>query len=269
MMPPRQRRRVERDGEFGIRSVSPWSSVDRWPGFDPVQPRSQQQEFARLQAWSRALPVDEIFDKIYAEARWGRSPNGARFYSGMGSRPQFTAAYERLVIDLIAHNPQIRTIVDLGCGDFQVADRILKALDRRSRPVDYVGCDIAKNVVAHNQTAKARQGVRFVQANIMDDGLPAGDVALVRQVLQHLTNDDITKALANIRKTYPVAIITESLPTKRIAPNADIARGISTRVPLGSGVYLDEPPFSLRIRKTLDVPFSEGEFIRSSVTHCG
>ena len=86
-------------------------------------------------------------------------------------------------------------------------------------------------------------------------------IALVRQVLQHLTNDDITKALDNIRRTYPVAIITESLPTKRIAPNADIARGISTRVPLGSGVYLDEPPFSLRIRKTLDVPFSEVEFI--------
>jgi len=217
--------------------------------------------------------MDEIFDLIYAEGKWGRSPNGSRFYSGRGSLPEFTAAYEELVIDLVVGNPEIYTIIDLGCGDFQVANRILNGLGRRSRTVRYVGCDIARTVIAHNRTENARPGVTFVQANIVEGDLPPGDVALVRQVLQHLTNDDIAKALKNIQATYPVAIVTESLPKKRTAPNVDIVRGIATRVPLGSGVYLDEPPFTVPIGTTLDVDYSDEEFIRSSVTtteerHC-
>lgn len=227
---------------------------------------SARREFARLQAWSDGLALDEIFDKIYAEGKWGRSPNGAPFYSGEGSLPEFTEAYEELVIDFVVGKPEIRTIVDLGCGDFQVADRILNGLGTRSRPVCYVGCDIARTVIAHNRTANARPGVTFVRANIVEGDLPPGDVALVRQVLQHLTNDDIAKALANIQETYPVAIVTESLPKNRRASNVDIVRGIATRVPLGSGVYLDEPPFTVPIDTTLDVDFSDKEFIRSSVT---
>ena len=240
----------------------------RPPGAKVKHARLQEQ-FQTWQAWSRGLSVEEVFTRIYDEAKWGHPINGAKFYSGKGSSPEFTASYEQFVISFIIRNPQIRRIVDVGCGDFQVSGRILRALRQVGRAVEYLGCDVARNIVDYNLTTNAGPGVTFIQANVIEDRLPGGDLALVRQVLQHLTNDDIAKALKNIHAACRFMIITESLPTKRALPNIDIERGIATRVPLGSGVYLDEPPFTLPVHEMLDVPFSEAEFIRSSVTSRG
>ena len=56
-----------------------------------------------------------------------------------------------------------------------------------------------------------------------------------------------------------------ALPTTFVAPNLDIAHGIAVRLPLGSGVYIDAPPFSLTVTETVDSAYSEKEFLRTSV----
>jgi SAM-dependent methyltransferase len=226
------------------------------------QARRRARKFARRQKWSEGLSVSETFEKIYAENKWGRAVNGSRFYSGNGSQPEKSRTYEDLVVDFINGNDDIRSWVDIGCGDFQVAGRIL---ERLARPVTYVGCDVASNLVSHNSAKFGAPRVSFVTCNAAESDPPGADLVTIRQVLQHLSNADIARILERIRRLYRAAIITESLPTRPLAPNLDIRHGIAVRIPLGSGVYVDEPPFSLTVSQASDSPYSEVEFMRTSI----
>jgi hypothetical protein len=107
--------------------------------------------------------------------------------------------------------------------------------------------------------------VSFVTCNAAESDPPGADLVTIRQVLQHLSNADIARILERIRRLYRAAIITESLPTRPLAPNLDIRHGIAVRIPLGSGVYVDEPPFSLTVSQASDSPYSEVEFMRTSI----
>ena len=62
-----------------------------------------------------------------------------------------------------------------------------RILGRLTRPVTYVGCDIASNVVAYNQERHGRDGVRFMRIDVTRDPVPEGELVTVREVFQHLT----------------------------------------------------------------------------------
>ena len=66
-------------------------------------------------------------------------------------------------------------------------------------------------------------------------------------MFQHLSNDTILAALANLRQRFGRAIITEGVPVKPAATNLDIVSGYRTRDGLNSGVFLELPPFGLEI----------------------
>jgi SAM-dependent methyltransferase len=211
--------------------------VSRWR-----KERRRLRRAAERLAWQHGLSTQETFEKIYAERVWGAPSDGVKFYSGDGSSPAASAAYEGFVVDVLRRYPHLSSMVDIGCGDFQVSARILNAA---SRPVDYTGCDIARTVIAENEARHARPGVRFAVCNAIETDPPKGDIVIIRQVLQHLSNADITSILERLRRCYQAAIITEAQPTAMIAPNLDIVSGAETRLPLGSGVYIDRPPFNL------------------------
>ncbi len=226
------------------------------------QQRRRARKFNKRQAWSRGLSVEATFDKIYTEGKWGRAPDGSQFHSGDGSLPAKSARYEALVVSLLDAHRELNTLVDIGCGDFQVSRRILARLQR---PLDYTGCDVARSVIEHNRARHANSNVRFVQVNAVDADPPAGDVVTIRQVLQHLSNAQIAAVLERLARLYKVAIITELLPTRFAAANLDIAHGIAVRIPLGSGVYVDQPPYSLAVAEVQDSPYSDKEFLRTSI----
>jgi hypothetical protein len=72
-------------------------------------------------------------------------------------------------------------------------------------------------------------------------------------VFQHLSNAEINRALEKIEK-YRFALVTEHqpAPTHLVRPNIDKPHGGDTRVHEGSGVYLDQPPFSRDVAKLLE-----------------
>jgi hypothetical protein len=85
----------------------------------------------------------------------------------------------------------------------------------------------------------------------------------LRQVLQHLSNQEIERVLANCRR-YRWLIVTEHLPAATdVVPNLDKPHGPDTRVYDRSGVFLEAPPFDLPVRILLEVPISPGETLRS------
>jgi hypothetical protein len=65
----------------------------------------------------------------------------------------------------------------------------------------------------------------------------------LRQVLQHLTNQDIKRALSNIKGRFRYLILTEHLPAGDFKPNKDKKLGPGIRISLGSGVVITEAPF--------------------------
>jgi SAM-dependent methyltransferase len=213
-------------------------------------------------AWQNGLNTQETFEKIYAERVWGAASDGSKFYSGDGSKPETTASYEVFVVDVLRRYPHLVSMVDIGCGDFQVSGRILKACPR---PIDYMGCDIARTVVAENTARHARPGVSFQVCNAIETDPPKGDVVCVRQVFQHLSNTDICSVLERLKRIYKVAIITEAQPIDLHSPNLDIASGNETRLPINSGVCLDAPPFNLTITERIDTAANKVEVLRTTL----
>ena len=176
-----------------------------------------------------------------------------KYYSGPGSHTEiYVAPYCELIKTFLTEHPDVKHVVDFGCGDFNVASKFI------SDSIDYTGVDIVEEMIASHQKNFASEHVKFMCLDIVEDSLPDGDMCLIRQVLQHLSNDDITKVLAKLKK-YRYALITEEVTAKAYISliNADITTSNYTRVNLLSGVYLDEAPFSIPCEVILKIPYDE------------
>jgi hypothetical protein len=84
-------------------------------------------------------------------------------------------------------------------------------------------------------------------SNIIEDPLPGGDVVFLRQVLQHLSNVQISKIVPKLVQHYDYLVLTEHLPSLKIfVENIDKPPGSDTRISRMSGIVLTSPPFLLR-----------------------
>ena len=154
---------------------------------------------------------------------------------------------------------QIKRVVDLGCGDFRVGRQI-------ARPeISYVGVDVVPDLVRHNQKTFGANAIRFQLGDLTAGELPDGDLCLVRQVLQHLSNKEIVTAIERCEK-YRYLIVTEHIPTSgKVKPNRDKPHGPDIRLYWNSGVFLDKPPFSRSTTKLLEVPVDKWSVLRTSL----
>jgi SAM-dependent methyltransferase len=183
----------------------------------------------------------EIFSTVYRDNLWGRR-RGQKFCSGPGSYDEAVVGpYVKSVREFLAGLPRPPRVVDLGCGDFQVGRQLRDACS------DYIACDVVPDLIQHNRKSFARLQVDFRCLNIIDDELPEGEVVFLRQVLQHLSNEQIARVLPKLRR-YRFAVITEHLPgDAAFAPNLDHQFGSGIRVTRNSGVVLTAPPFNFKV----------------------
>ncbi|MGI8786800.1 MAG: class I SAM-dependent methyltransferase [Pyrinomonadaceae bacterium] len=200
----------------------------------------------------------ETFSAIYERNAWGGA--AGEFYSGDGSTNKYADVYAKTIKKFIAGN-KIERVVDLGCGDFRVAAKFV------SDDFYYIGCDVVPSLIEYLNEKYKSETIEFRCVNIAEDDLPDGDLCLIRQVLQHLSNAEIEKVLRSAGK-YKFLIITEHYPNpqKDFEPNLDIPHGPSVRVQFDSAVVLDAPPFNLKnIKILLDVEAEEGTRIKTFV----
>ena len=180
----------------------------------------------------------EIFTEVYQNHRWGGEIED--YYSGSGSDEVLARPHAEAVRRFIREN-QVRSIVDLGCGDFRVGSRV------KVDGVTYLGVDVVPTLIARDQEKYARDEVSFACLDIITDDLPDADLCLIRQVFQHLSNDQICGILPKLHQ-YRYVLITEHYPApdiKNIIPNIDKAAGADTRILDCSAVFLGLPPFNL------------------------
>ena len=191
----------------------------------------------RLRKANRDRLVADVFADIYKNGEWGGQ--FGQFCSGSGSNEYHASRYAD-VIRAVIRDKKIRSVVDLGCGDFTVGAKL------QMEGVRYTGVDIVCDLIRLNQEKFGSANVSFQCADIITEDLPAGDLCLIRQVLQHLSNAEILSILKNVRK-YEYVIITEHYPAPfvRYLPNLDKPHGPDTRIYDNSAVYLDQPPFNV------------------------
>lgn len=204
--------------------------------------------------------VASVFQDVYSGRQWGQADDD--FHSGPGSTGLSASQYADCIRDYI-RRLGIRSVVDIGCGDFRVASGFVTG------DVDYTGVDVVASLVARNQAAFASGTVRFVNLDATRDELPDGELCLIREVLQHLSNSQIASVLHATRKFRHVIYSDyQPAPGARFWPNRDITHGRDTRIWRDSAVLLDQPPFNRKMELLLEVASHDilrqpGECIRT------
>lgn len=188
------------------------------------------------QAW----PTKDVMEQVYAMKLWGS--NGTPFYSGVGSHHNelVTPYIETLKLFIKTYKTE-PVVCDLGCGDFNIGKELVKHTKK------YIAVDIVTNLIKYNKKKFEYTNLEFQCLNITTDNLPFGDCAILRQVLQHLSNSEIKQIVKKLYK-YKYLIVTEHLPEYDFFPNQDIISGQGIRLKKDSGVDLLAPPFNLKVK---------------------
>ena len=184
--------------------------------------------------------LTDTFNRIYAEGTWGKDVAG-KGTSGTGSTLEITREYRVYVEDFIKkHN--VKSVVDAGCGDWSFSS----AIDLGD--ASYLGIDIASDVIVAVRNKHEKGRIKFQVGDITDE-LPAAELLISKDVLQHLSNELVHKFIRNnLRKgKYKWVILTND----RGSENRDVASGGYRAIDLAA------TPFE--VRGLVDLPIRFGD----------
>jgi 2-polyprenyl-3-methyl-5-hydroxy-6-metoxy-1,4-benzoquinol methylase len=200
--------------------------------------------------------TEEVMGSIYRKKTWGGRKHD--FYSGQGSHlSKIVDPYVKKILQFLESFDPKLTVCDLGCGDFNVGNRLVDASSR------YIGVDIVPELIARNRERFTDPKLEFRCLNIVTEELPPADCILVRQVLQHLSNDEIVLVVKKLKK-YKYLIVTEHVPKGDFVPNLEKKTGANIRLSQNSGVVLTASPFNykpMKERELIQVHIKKGQIV--------
>lgn len=129
--------------------------------------------------------MEEVFTTVYEEKHWG--DNGETEYtgsSGSGSSVDYNKKYIPYLKDVIKTN-KIKTVVDLGCGDFRCGPLIYDDLD-----ISYTGYDVYKKVIDYN-IGHFKYNFKHLDFCNEKEKIIKADMCILKDVLQHWSLDNI------------------------------------------------------------------------------
>jgi SAM-dependent methyltransferase len=186
-------------------------------------------------------PTKDAMAQIYENNLWGGEKT--EFYSGLGSHhPETVRQYIIVVADFLMGLETPPVVCDLGCGDFNVGKELVKFSKK------YIAVDIVPKLIAHNAKKFQAAKLEFHALDIAKDEIPSGDVAILRQVLQHLSNEEIKRVLEKLIP-FKFVILTEHLPEEDFEPNKEMISGQGIRLKKQSGVNLSASPFFFKAKE--------------------
>jgi SAM-dependent methyltransferase len=159
----------------------------------PPMVRSALSHVARLAR--RMGGVDEhkrTFNHYYETDAWDGG-------SGPGSTPEATSQYREFLREFLKDR-DISSVVDLGCGDWQFSQLI------DWTRIDYTGLDVS-SAVLKNTKRFAKPGIKFAELNGITKDVPAADLLILKDVIQHWTNEDVLRFIPQLSK-FKYALIT-------------------------------------------------------------
>jgi len=184
-------------------------------------------------------PVEEIFTNIYKTNQWGSCES----ISGPGSELRVTQRMIKELSSLIKRFG-IASIADAPCGDLNWMRYVDIGTSR------YIGYDIVEDLIQNNKRifGSTRE---FIHLNLLENVIEKVDLIICRDMLAHLTNEQIVKVLKNFKKSGSKYILmTTSLTSES---NYSVETGDWRRL------NFELPPFNFPRPLALieeDVPFT-------------
>jgi hypothetical protein len=152
----------------------------------------------------------EIFDGIYKTNYWrGESRSGEG--SDLIQTQQIREVFPVLLKSLGA-----KSMLDIPCGDYYWMQHV-------DLPVTYIGADIVQQVVKINNEKYSDIHHKFMHLDVCTDKLPQVDLIFARDLLVHLSYDDIRRALQNMEESGSTWLLTTTFTGRD--SNIDIITG--------------------------------------------
>ena len=174
---------------------------------------------------------EQIFTRIHDEHIWGGVSK-----SGTGSDISQTGVV-RAELPKLLKRLGVTSILDIPCGDLHWISRVV--FDPNMK---YIGADIVPRLIEENRQRNI-PNAEFEVLDIVVDLLPRTDLVFVRDLFGHLADDEIQKALNNVRVSGAEYLVATTFP--RITKNTDIMTGGWRRINmdlygLKAVMYMDE-----------------------------
>lgn len=125
--------------------------------------------------------------------------------SGAGSRrdsPCVSSAID--VLEMVYQDYGVRTISDIPCGDFNWMPAFLD----KHPDVEYHGYDIVDVLIKRNRAEYPL--LKFGVLNIVDQVPPKTDLIFCKDLLNHLSNDNVRQALRNMKASGSTWLIASN-----------------------------------------------------------
>lgn len=154
--------------------------------------------------------------------------------SGEGSTVDVTTSYRFILEEFIRLN-EVRTVLDVGCGDWKFSRRIPWA----DYGISYLGLDVSPFIVAQNTKAYGHDHCRFAVIRSPSDILDYGkfDLIISKDAMQHMPSAVISEYLDVFEKAGRHCLLTnDASPPYQL--NEDIEPGG------WRALDLRKPPFS-------------------------
>ena len=178
-------------------------------------------------------------EQVYQLNLWGA--NEMKFYSGEGSHhSKYVEPYITVVSSFLSSFSIPPVVCDLGCGDFNIGRQLVRYCS------NYIGVDIVNDLILFNKKIFNQKQLEFKCLDLTNDPIPAGDCAIIRQVFQHLSNNEVQQILNKLYQ-FKFVIITEHIPKYNFIPNIDILSGQGIRLKKKSGLDVTSAPFNFKV----------------------
>ena len=171
-------------------------------GFSSIRNRLSRSPLGRLYRLRHRLRTTrDIFTEVYRRRIW----NSTESVSGTGSTLEQTETLREMLPQLL-EELNVHTMLDAPCGDFHWMKEAHLNLEQ------YIGVDIVEEIIAENNRSYKRPGREFFVRNIIEDSLPTVDLIFSRDVLIHLRDHEIFRALANFKRSGSKYLLTTTFP---------------------------------------------------------
>lgn len=176
--------------------------------------------------------MDKVFREVFNHNKWGCGDSR----SGPGSSLEQTRII-RTEIPRLLNQLQIKSMLDIPCGDFFWMKEIQSVLDNILDV--YIGGDIVPGLIRHNRQIYGTPKFRFEILDVTADRLPRCDLVMIRDCFLHLSFRHIAKALKNVQRSESFYLLASTYPKHR--DNQHVV-GVSIG---GRALDLCAPPFLL------------------------
>jgi 2-polyprenyl-3-methyl-5-hydroxy-6-metoxy-1,4-benzoquinol methylase len=137
--------------------------------------------------------LTEFFEKIYKDKVFVEQYKNPVSLSGPGSFPENNKNYFLFLKEFLSKN-NIKSIVDFGCGDFQLYK------DFFSNDIKYLGIDVSETAI-NIANQYSTDNIKFLCKETID--LPKADLLLVKDVFGHWLPNSSTNidTIRGVKKT--------------------------------------------------------------------